>query len=298
MTKKPKPSNIHELRNLPEDLQEMWDLAGENKPEQVVSERETEHALASIWGKIEQKPQEKRSSRRWMFTVAASLLFAFFTGYFTLYTHTEIAPAGETLSVTLPDGSTVTLNSSTEISYKPLFGLTHRNVHLNGEASFDVVSDPGLAFTVHSPQLQTVVLGTVFEVSDWKHGVFTTPGVQVFKGSVSVSNSLAEVQLNDNEMVFIDKESNGLSAVTKGSPDFSSLQNGRLYFSDVSIQEFFERMEFHYGQDIRVELNAPEDYRISGSYRISASLSEIIQDISTIKGLSYQKIHNGYIIAE
>src|SRR5690606_9853629 len=50
----------------------------------------------------------------------------------------KVAGRGENHKVTLPDGSTVLLNSDSRISWNAHFGEGNREVHLAGEAYFDV----------------------------------------------------------------------------------------------------------------------------------------------------------------
>jgi transmembrane sensor len=70
---------------------------------------------------------------------------------------------GERLSVTLSDGSQVTLNSGTEV--KPSFdGTTRTILLLYGQALFEVAKDPSRPFIVQARGQRFVALGTAFDV--------------------------------------------------------------------------------------------------------------------------------------
>lgn len=71
---------------------------------------------------------------------------------------------GQVRSITLADGSTVTLNGASRISAR--IGAGHRDVALEaGEALFDVRHDPARPFTVVAGDGRVTVLGTRFDLA-------------------------------------------------------------------------------------------------------------------------------------
>ncbi len=78
---------------------------------------------------------------------------------------TITASANERLkNVTLPDGSTVTMNSNTTLSYMKHFRGNTRNVTLTGEAFFEVIPDKSRPFIIHTDEASIRVVGTSFNV--------------------------------------------------------------------------------------------------------------------------------------
>ena len=72
---------------------------------------------------------------------------------------------GMTARLTLPDSTRVCLNSSSALSYPSHFGTEGRDVHLSGDAYFEVTKDPARRFVVRTPQGSAVeVYGTSFNV--------------------------------------------------------------------------------------------------------------------------------------
>ena len=70
---------------------------------------------------------------------------------------------GMTTQLTLPDGSHVSLNSESSITYPEVFTDQTRNVKLSGEAYFEVTKNPEQRFIVSTPyQAAIEVLGTSF----------------------------------------------------------------------------------------------------------------------------------------
>lgn len=72
----------------------------------------------------------------------------------------------QTLTDTLPDGSVVTLNRKSSISYPQNFEGKTRQVQLTGEAFFDVKPDKSKPFLIAVNDVTVKVVGTSFNVKD------------------------------------------------------------------------------------------------------------------------------------
>ncbi len=304
--KKNKPTTdkatVHKLKNFPDDLQEIWDIAGpdENEPS-LVTEQETEQALNDILTTID--VNKKTSSNIQLFkyfAVAATVLIAAFVSYISFYSYSYQAAPGEQLTVSLPDGSRVQLNGNTSLSYRPFFGTFHRNMDLDGEAYFEVVSSE-TPFVVNAPTTQTTVLGTKFNVSDWNNSSSLNAEVSVLEGKVSVYDyHESDVFIIKNESATLNRNTRELSKQQVSEISIHSLSwlNGDLKFSNVTLAQFFERLEFHFGKEIILKGDLFDRERIQAHYKNSTELESILTDISTIKNLSVQKTSSGFIVSE
>ena len=75
MSEQYKSSKILKMNGVPDDLRHMWEKAGEALPKKVVSEQETEDALASIWNQIDENEKpNKLPVWKWMAVAAAVVL--------------------------------------------------------------------------------------------------------------------------------------------------------------------------------------------------------------------------------
>ena len=70
-------------------------------------------------------------------------------------------------SINLPDGSKVWLNGDSKITYDGDFQGKTREVHLSGEAFFDVAKDKTRPFIIHTRTINLKVLGTAFNVRSY-----------------------------------------------------------------------------------------------------------------------------------
>ena len=104
-----------------------------------------------------------------------------------------VSTLAETRTVRLPDGTSVTLNHYSSLSYPERFKSDNREVELSGEAYFEVSKDPKHPFIVQTETIDVQVLGTHFNVDAYPDNpdVKTT----LLTGSVAVSNKNNSVRM-------------------------------------------------------------------------------------------------------
>ena len=100
---------------------------------------------------------------------------------------------------TLSDGSIITLNKNTVLSYPTAFKGKTRTVKLKGEAFFAVAHDTTKPFIVEVDGVSIKAVGTAFNVKNYDSSIL----VIVESGIVQVSNSKQSVLLHKGEQVLI-----------------------------------------------------------------------------------------------
>ncbi len=295
MKKKNKNTNAP-ITSLSDDLRSIWDLSKDAKPATVVTEQETEQSLQDIWGKVDRVEKPKMLFKPY-YAVAAITFIAALVGFLNYFTIEKVSSPGQTTEISLRDGSIIFLTGNSTIQYSLLFGITNRDIELNGQALFEVASDENQPFTITSPNFTTTVLGTVFEIEDWDGAILTTPNVRVHEGIVEVKNESSSITLYQNEGVNVVENSiieEDYSATKK--QQLINWDDSRVSFYNIPLNQLFERLSLQFGVDIQFEEGIQSTESVSGSYRFDTSLEEIILDVATIKNLSYQKTNNGFII--
>ncbi len=147
-------------------------------------------SLQHLKGRAAANDTAPRRRRGWTLpaaAIAACALLAIGAGVWFTRAPSPFAPAehyatapAEVRTITLADGSTITLSGAGEASIA--ISNSERRVQLTrGYALFDVVHDPGRPFVVHTPEGDITVLGTSFVVRVSEGEVRTT----VLRGSVS-----------------------------------------------------------------------------------------------------------------
>jgi transmembrane sensor len=96
---------------------------------------------------------------------------------------------GQTYTVVLPDGSKVTLNAASSLSYPSSFAaLDARQVELSGEGYFEIAKDKHHPFVVRSNGQQVKVLGTHFNINSYPEEGNTQ--TTLIEGSLLINNKI------------------------------------------------------------------------------------------------------------
>jgi transmembrane sensor len=155
----------------------------------------------------------------------------------------------EQVRVVLPDGSSVRLNSGSNLQYPKRFSGDVRRVTLTGEAFFEVKHD-GKTFEVVTDNAVTTVLGTRFDVRarDGQTRVIVEDG-RVRFGRLG---SEGGVVLTKGEMSSISPDA-GPSAPSPVNTDrLLSWLSGRLVFEKTPLSEIIGELERKFGVSITV----------------------------------------------
>ncbi len=175
---------------------------------------------------------------------ALALLIAFF---FLLPGRESIrTQIGEKQAVTLPDGASVRLNAVSSLSYSERGFAEARDVHLDGEAYFEV--RPGLPFTVQTGRGRVEVLGTRFNVYDRADEL----SVQCYEGRVRVIVPPADtLTLTAGQGARL--RGGRLARSSPGATDRPGWTEGVTQFTDTPPALVFQEMMRHYEVNILYE---------------------------------------------
>jgi transmembrane sensor len=168
--------------------------------------------------------------------------------------------------VTLPDGSTVTMNSSTTLSYMKHFHRNTRNVTLTGEAFFEVTPDKSRPFIINTDEADIRVVGTSFNVDSKRSGsgveVYVSTGiVEVYKPE-SQNNS---VFLHPGEIGTVSK--NVINSKKASNENAIAWKTGRMDFRDIPLSEAVEILNKMYDVSIILKVQGLASIRTVGEYR-------------------------------
>lgn len=125
-----------------------------------------------------------KKSTTWMKVAAITTGVIIAASLFYLYqqrpaTPTQILSERRVLADTLPDGSVVTLNKKSSITYPDRFVGDVRSVELKGEAFFNVTPNKRKPFVVHVNDIDVTVVGTSFNIKtiDGKTEIVVETGI-------------------------------------------------------------------------------------------------------------------------
>ncbi|MEQ9298527.1 MAG: FecR family protein [Cyclobacteriaceae bacterium] len=223
--------------------------------------------------KVDDKPKTAQLNW-WKVSIAASVTLTLMVALAAIfYTETVEVSRGKTAEVALPDGSVVSLNSESTISFKPLGWYFSRSAELSGEAFFEV--EKGSKFTIDSENGSTSVLGTSFNIysRDTDYRVFCETG------KVYVVAADKEVTLVPGEYAEI-IPTIGLSKQPDISSDYVlSWRLNKFIYNTTALDKVIQDIERQYDVDISTSIKGLEGYHYTGIFERSINAKSALEII-------------------
>lgn len=230
-----------------------------------------------------------------------------------------IVPIGEKSQIILPDGTHVWINSGSRFTYPLKFGITNREVFLDGEAYFDVTKRKDrMPFVVNTNDIKVKVLGTAFNVKNYKSD--KTVETTVVRGLIQVervSDSGNQVLLNPNEKAIYLKEvqesnvpkvlnkNNNLAektsttdiVVMKTNPEVvTSWKDQLLVFNDETLEDMSVKMERWYNIKIHISDTDLKKERFNGKFVHNETIYQVLEAIKLTTPIKYKVKDNEIIV--
>jgi transmembrane sensor len=234
----------------------------------------------------------------WMRAAAALVLVVlsgFIINYFISANKTTlIETADATQEITLPDGSHVTLNKNSQLSYSTDFVKETRNVSLQGEAFFDVRRDPKKPFVINTNEATIEVLGTSFNVQayDSKNQLEVVVATGTVK--LSVPNAKQEVTLQAGDRGVYERSEKYLTQITNTDINFLAWKTRKLIFMETDLRTVIETINNTYQTNITIAVDLPATCVVTVTFD-QQSIEAILNVLKTTLNLSY-RTENGKII--
>mgnify|MGYP001082084773 CR=1 FL=1 len=229
--------------------------------------------VQSEWQKI--KPGRKMRVLPWM-AAAAALLTAVALLWLQVRKPATmtIAATQQTVTQTLPDGSTAKVTPGGSISY------TDRTIQLKGNGDFDVKYDPNKPFVVVAGPVAITVLGTAFHVEE-SDSLIT---VQVSSGKVKMEKGSKAIIMTAGQMGYY-------------KAGALVLENYHFTFEDNTLGSIIERLSIAYHKKIVLQDPAMATLRTSSVFE-NKTLDYMLEVITSTLNLKYSYRNPGEILIE
>ncbi|HTF05933.1 MAG TPA: FecR domain-containing protein [Bacteroidia bacterium] len=197
-----------------------WDASGELGAGKTF---DTDAAWKKLQDQMHENPERtEKAKRNYTWAAAAGVLLVIgissilwlTRGPSLDYETLAMTSATDVINDTLPDGTLISLNKNSKITYPSSFTGAQREITLIGEAFFDVSHDATHPFVIHTGTMDVKVLGTSFNVRAYPGG-----------DSVHVSVKTGKVQCmaNNDTLVILPGEyavyNKGAGKIRKGNDD-------------------------------------------------------------------------------
>lgn len=252
-----------------ERFRKIWDNSKNIAAKSTVN---VDDAWARFQQKVEQKDNpvdntvpfpsaKKRTFSTWLRAAAILLLIAGggLTAYKMSNSTTTINSELAVITETLPDGTVVTLNKNSSISYHKNFKGDTRNVTLHGEAFFDVTPNKAKPFIIDVEGVTVRVVGTSFNIKSTEQRT----EVVVATGIVTVSKNNNAVKLTPNEVAIIETGSNA-PVKTISKDDLYNYYKTKEFICDrTPLWRLVEVLNEAYNKDIKIRNPRLKDIQLS-----------------------------------
>ena len=166
------------------------------------------------------------------------------------------APLGQKAKVELPDGSTVWLNSGSNIRYSSNFNQKNRNIELDGEAFFEVEKNTGKPFIVHTSSLDVKVTGTRFNVNAYADEPIVETSLVEGKVNVQLNDGNKNYQLTPGNVLAYSKTTREITSHQLNEEATISWKENRLIFINDDFSKLARKIEKWY--NVKVVYNPDE----------------------------------------
>lgn len=238
-------------------VERLWDSAGALASDPAI-ERMAEDAA---------RPKSPRGRSRPLGYLAAAgagaaVVVCALVGWSLLHAPTYRTEVGERRTITLSDGSSVTLDTASRIAVR--ISGDRRSIDLiEGQAMFDVARDPSRPFTVSAGAVEVRALGTRFDVRRLNGGA----RVILAEGRVAVSDERATGDgwtLSPGQQVVTTRSAPRVESVDVATA--TSWTTGRLIFDQLPLAEAVAEMNRYSKVQLELESSRFGEIPVSGAF--------------------------------
>jgi transmembrane sensor len=195
---------------------------------------------------------------------------------------------GQRADLLLPDGSRVSLGMASRLRYPVRAGGASRDLYLDGEAYFEVVTDAARPLRVHTRRGVTEDIGTAFSIRAYGGGpldVVVTEGVAVLRATPTDS-----VLLGPADLGRVAPDGRLTRTPDVDVENYLAWRNDRLVFYHTPLPEVLERLRAWYGIDIELGDSSLAGADFIGTYE-QAPAKTVLDELAVALGLRYE--HRG-----
>ncbi|KAA6344393.1 hypothetical protein EZS27_007981 [termite gut metagenome] len=176
-------------------------------------------------------------------------------------------PAGQRVSLFLPDGTKVWLNARTKLIYPVSFNKKERYMELEGEAFFEVAKDKKKSFIVHTGKGIVEALGTAFNIEAYaEKDIFETT---LMSGSLRIKTdnnpSEEKILLTPDKKAVLKDGKLWVEQVDDYTP-YRWIE-GLICFRNKSFMSVMKDFEKYYGVNIHIKSQTVLKYYYTGKFR-------------------------------
>lgn len=288
---------------------QIYYLSFATKTVDTLKRTDAQNALKEVRGRM----RRNRQIQWWQWAQRAAAILAIPLLLSTLYLYYNADGQGEMsfievrtnpgmiTSTTLPDGTYVTLNSNSTITYPSRFDGDSRDVRLDGEAYFKVTKDASHPFKVITPHKAIVkVYGTQFNVEAYATDESIT--ATLVEGSIAMAyenkkNTWAEQEIVPGQEIVYTAKQQHIKVAQADVEVAISWKDGKLIFRDTPFEEVLRTLSKRFGVEFVVKNPHSFDASFTGVLG-KQRLERILEYISVSSSIKFKYMESNDIHQE
>ncbi|HMK17635.1 MAG TPA: FecR domain-containing protein [Chitinophagaceae bacterium] len=205
-----------------------------------------------------------------------------------------ISQTGQNVLVdTLPDGSVITLNKRSTVTYPSKFKGNTRAIALKGEAFFNVAPDKKKPFIISVNDVQVTVVGTSFNIKN-ENG---NTEVVVETGIVRVTRSGKTVELNAGEKIVMSANDSSATKEKVSDKLYNYYRSKEFVCDDTPLWKLVQVVNEAYNVKIIIGRKELNDKTLTTTF-YNESLEQVLEVIRLTFDITIIKKEDGQIILQ
>ncbi|GAB4277789.1 MAG: hypothetical protein Kow0068_01060 [Marinilabiliales bacterium] len=281
------------------ELEKIWELSGEIiSPEKLNPYNIKNNLINSIFYNGDAVYNRKKTRYLGLklaavFILLASLLYVLNIILYPKEIKTiTIATDINKMDYILPDGSSITLNNNSSITFPEKFVDT-RKVSVTGEIFFDVVHDENSPFIIQTGNSIITVLGTQFTVSEKKDLL----SVIVETGKVNIKNDNNSVVVQTGEKAIVDKKTKLIKKDINTDKNYLAWKTNSFVFDNTPLSEVFQTLENTYNINFEIKDKDIEKIPLTATFK-GQKPETILTIIEETLNINISKKENHYLVTK
>ena len=217
--------------------------------------------------------------------------------------NTLVVPFGKRSEIVLSDGTRVWLNSGSKLIFPAQFAEDKREVYLEGEAVFEVAHRRKQPFLVKSEHQDVEVLGTVFNVSNYKddsaiYTVLQSGSIQINLTDDNLFNTPKSIKITPGTLATFDKKEKEIQTQSVATAPYFSWRDGVFIFKNDSLKSIMKKISRYYNVEVVINDKNLANETFSGHLDVKENIENVMQTIKATQSseFNYQLTQDNKLI--
>lgn len=267
-------------------LKQVWDSSRQLASTSLADENKAWERFQLRTGTAKKNKTAPRTVHNGWMKIAASIILVIglgWIGYILLNTGKPVKEMivesqQAVLNDTLPDGSVVTVNKRSSISYPSRFTGSTRKIVLKGEAFFNVTADKKKPFVISVNDVQVTVVGTSFNVKN----INGNTEVIVETGVVLVTKAGKTVELKAGEKLLAEVKDTVMEKEKVSDQLYNYYRSKEFVCEDTPLWKLAEVLSEAYNVSVLIGRPELRDLRINTTF-----YNESLDQVLNVIGLTF-----------